>query len=96
MNKLALIISCVALLTIATPTHACLWDSQCGFDGICILPDTSNRGRGICTVREPYRTYESYPAHKPHRVETCRLNSHCGYGKSCVKVSGEIDGVCVK
>jgi hypothetical protein len=90
----------ILMLTVSLNSLACTNDFQCGFGNKCVKPSGSYSMNGICvTPTDNYgnRDYSrSQSGYKPHEISGCKFNTDCNIGYSCVKRSGDIEGICVK
>lgn len=85
---------------IFSSAQACTSDFQCGTGRVCVKASNSVGVEGICVTPTDQFGTRQYntpaPSAGPHEVSSCQFNTDCSIGFSCVKTSGNINGICVR
>jgi hypothetical protein len=100
MNKLHLMAIVVSTFLSSHAIAGCISDVQCGVGNKCVKASEDINITGICvTPTDEYgnREYDnSMSDDSPHEVAGCSFDTDCDIGFSCLKRSGQLEGICVK
>jgi hypothetical protein len=99
MRKFSKCISIFLILFISSNAYGCMSDMQCGFGNQCVKPSDAVGLEGVCVTPTdeygvPAPSYSMSP--EPHNISGCQFDTDCNPGFSCMKRSGELDGVCLR
>jgi hypothetical protein len=90
----------ILFLLIGNASAACNSDFDCGFGNKCVKASGDINITGVCVTPSDQfgnKTYDySPPNSQPQNVGNCSFDTDCGIGFSCMKLSGQIYGICVK
>lgn len=79
---------------------ACYSDFDCGVGGRCVKAKGDINISGTCVTPSDRfgnpRIDSSPPRSQPRNVRGCSFDTDCEIGFSCMKRSGQLNGICVK
>lgn len=98
------LIACFFLVIFSNNSFACFSDFECGYGNRCVKPSGSINMNGVCIeptnnygVRDYSSSYNTYGRNVgPQEIDGCSFDLDCPIGFSCLKRSGELQGICIK